>query len=190
MRTRILHHFHTFHPEAQAEFDRLAAEEKALTRAQARQDSGALDTDDDGMEIPAPRRRMSEPLPKDEDIEAALEDVRAKMAEQKAIIASGVVRIHVGALPRGGGRGAFRRLLTEHPPVEGDELDKQLGYNSDTFGDALIKACIVRTENLDGETVPNEWDAWADDMSDGQWEEVFNACLALNRDGNPKTFPR
>lgn len=27
MRTRVLNHFHTFHPEAQAELNRLAAEE-------------------------------------------------------------------------------------------------------------------------------------------------------------------
>jgi hypothetical protein len=38
MRTRVLNHFHTFHPEAQAEHDRLAQEEKRLTRAQAAQD--------------------------------------------------------------------------------------------------------------------------------------------------------
>ena len=178
MRTRVLNHFHTFHPEAQAEHDRLAIEEKRLTRELARRG------DDDGEPV---RRRMSEPA---EDLDAALEDVRAKIEAQKAIIASGAVRIHLGALPRGGGRGAFRRLLTEHPPRDDDELDKQLGYNADTFGDALIQKCIVRTENLSGETVDNEWGKWADEMSDGQWEEVFTACLALNKDGNPSVFPR
>jgi hypothetical protein len=183
MRTRILNHFHTFHPEAQTEHERLAIEEKRLTRELARRG------EDDGEPV---RRRMSEPP---EDLDAALVDVRAKMDEQRAIISSGVVRIVLGALPRGGGRGAFRRLLTEHPPRDGDELDAQLGYNADTFGDALIQKCIVETRALapdgtSGDPVPNEWDKWADEMSDGQWEEVFTACLALNKDGNPSVFPR
>ena len=58
-----------------------------------------------------------------------------------------------------------------------------------TFGDALIQACIVRTENLDGRKVPNKWDKWADEMTDGQWNEVFNACMHLTRDPNP-SFPQ
>ena len=36
MRTRVLNHFHTFHLEAQAELNRLAAEEARLTLALAR----------------------------------------------------------------------------------------------------------------------------------------------------------
>jgi hypothetical protein len=171
MRTRVLNHFHTFHPDAQAEHDRLAAEEKRLTRLQAAQ-----------PEDEPKRRRMSDPA---EDVDALLEDVRAKIDEQKAVIASGVVRVVIKGLTRG----EFRRLLTAHPPREGDALDAQLGYNSDTFGDALISACIVRTENLDGEPVPNDWAAWADDMTNGQWEEFFTACLRLTNDGEP-VFPR
>jgi hypothetical protein len=172
MRTRVLNHFHTFHPEAQAEHDRLAQEEKRLTRAQAAQD-------DDGE---PKRRRMSDPP---EDIEAALENVRARIEQQKAVIASGVVRVVIKGLTRG----EFRRLLTAHSPREGDPLDAQLGYNSDTFGDALISASIVRTEDLDGEPVPNDWAAWADEMTNGQWEEFFTACLKLTNDGEP-VFPR
>ena len=172
MRTRVLNHFHTFHPEAQAEFDRLALEERRLTKAKAAQ------PDDDEPK----RRRMSEPA---EDVDAALAEVRAAMDEQRAIIASGVVRITVKGLTRG----EFRRLLVDHPPRDGDELDERLGYNGDTFGDALIKASIVRTDNLNGEPVPNDWDVWADEMTNGQWEDVFRACLKLTNDGEP-TFPR
>jgi hypothetical protein len=171
MRTRVLNHFHTFHPDAQAEHDRLALEEKRLTRLQAREPE----------DEPKPRR-MSEPA---EDIEAELESVRAKIDECKAVIASGVVRVVIKGLTRG----EFRRLLTAHPPRDGDDLDARLGYNSDTFGDALITASIVKTENLDGEPVPNEWARWADEMTNGQWEEFFTACLKLTNDGEP-VFPR
>lgn len=180
MRTKVLNHFHTFHPDAQAEFNRLAAEEKRLTRAMAREPEPA-----DG---PAPvrldgrPRRLSDPPV---NLEAELADVRAKMDEQRKIISSGVVRIIIKGLTRG----EFRRLLTAHPPRQGDPLDSKVGYNADTFGDALIKACILRTEDLDGNTVPNEWDKWADEMTNGQWEDVFTACMRLTHDPEP-VFPR
>lgn len=181
MRTKVLNHFHTFRPEAQEEFNRLAAEEKRLTRAMARE------PDDDGpapvrLDGTRPRRRLSEPPA---DLEAELADVRATMDEQRKIISSGVVRIIIKGLTRG----EFRRLLTAHPPREGDPLDTRVGYNADTFGDALIKACILRTEDLDGNTVPNRWDEWANEMTNGQWEDVFTACMKLTNDPEP-VFPR
>lgn len=180
MRTKVLNHFHTFYPDAQEEFNRLAGEEKRLTRAIAR------DPGDDGPDMlrldgTRPRRRLSEPPV---DLNAQLVDVRAKMDEQRKIIATGVVRIIVKGLSRG----EFRRLLTAHPPRSGDDLDQRVGYNADTFGDAFIRACILRTENLDGHPVPNDWDTWADAMTNGQWEDVFTACMKLTNDPEP-VFP-
>jgi hypothetical protein len=177
MRTRVLNHFHTFHPEAQEEYDRLVREEQRLTRAKAAQGDGE-----------APRRRMSEPV---EDVDAALADVRAKKAEQQAILASGVVRFILRALPRK----EFRRLLTANPPREGVDLDKRLGYNTDTFSEALIPPSILETRALapdgkSGDLVPNEWDKWADEMNEGQYGEIFQACMNLNTEGNPNVFPQ
>ena len=179
MRTKVLNHFHTFHPDAQEEFNRLAAEEKRLTRAMAREpgDDGPTPVRLDGRP-----RRLSEPP---DDLDAQLADVRAEMDEQRKVIASGVVRILIKGLTRG----EFRRLLTAHPPRQGDDLDARVGYNADTFGDALIKACILRTEDLDGQSVPNDWDQWADAMTNGQWEDVFTACMKLTNDPEP-VFPR
>ena len=176
MRTRVLNHFHTFHPEAQAEHDRLAREEARIQKAIARR--GEVDEE-------TPRRRMSQPVPDGDDLETELATVRAGIEAQKAVIASGVVRIVIKGLTRG----ERRRLLIEHAPREDDDLDAQVGYNADTFGDALIQACIVRTETLDGVTVENEWASWADEMTNGQWEEVFRACLTLTDEGSP-AFPR
>ena len=180
MRTKVLNHFHTFHPEAQEEFNRLAAEEKRLTRAMAREPEptdGPTPVRLDGR----PRRLSQPPV----NPEAELADVRAKMDEQRKIISSGVVRIIIKGLTRG----EFRRLLTAHPPRQGDDLDTRMGYNADTFGDALIKACILRTEDLNGNPVPNDWDQWADAMTNGQWEDVFTACMKLTNDPEP-VFPR
>ena len=181
MRTKVLNHFHTFHPEAQEEFNRLTAEEKRLTRAAAREPG---DDGPDTLRLDGTRpRRLSEPSRSDW-IETELADVRAKMDEQRKVIASGVVRIIIKGLTRG----EFRRLLIAHPPRSGDDLDARVGYNADTFGDALIRACILRTEDLNGNPVPNEWDQWADDMTEGQWEEIFRACLSLTQAPNP-VFP-
>ena len=180
MRTKVLNHFHTFRPEAQEEFNRLAAEEKRLARAMAREPEptdGPTPVRLDGR----PRRLSQPPV----NLEAELADVRAKMDEQRAIIASGVVRIIIKGLTRG----EFRRLLTAHPPRQGDDLDGKVGYNADTFGDALIRASILRTEDLDGNPVPNRWDQWADEMTNGQWEDVFTACMRLTNDPEP-VFPR
>ncbi len=121
---------------------------------------------------------MSEPPV---DIDGQLADVRARMDAQRDIIKSGVVRLHLKALTRG----EYRRLLSEHGPRDGDDLDKRLGYNADTFGEALIAACLIRTDDLDGEPVDNDWSTWADEMTNGQWQETLEACLRLTNAGQP-----
>lgn len=173
MRTKVLNHFHTFHPEAQAEFDDLARQERKIQAERAAR----------GEEPEAKPQRASAPA---EDLDADLAKVRERMDELRATIASGVVRIHIKGLTRG----EFRRLMVEHAPREDQPYDMQVGYNVDTFGDALIQAAIIRTDDLDGEPVENRWDEWADEMTNGQWEEVFRACLSLTNDGQPSTLPR
>jgi hypothetical protein len=171
MRTAVHIHTHTFHPEAEEERKRLVAEERRLTRLQAREP-------EDGPK----RSRMSEPA---EDVDASLEDVRARIAEQDKVINSGRVRLVIKGLTRG----EFRRLLAAHPPREGDELDKVTGYNGDTFLDEFVSSAIVSTHDLDGNEVPNEWVKWADEMTRGQWEQLLKVCLDLTNDGEP-VFPR
>lgn len=170
MRTTVLNYVHTFHPEARAEIDRLAAEERRLSAEKARRAEGGQ-----------VKRRLSEPT---DDIDADLDEVAALIAEQREVVASGVVRLVVKGLTRG----EFRRLLVAHPPREDDQFDMQAGYNVDTFGEELIRACIVDTlahELNGGEPVENEWDRWADEMTNGQWEEIFRACLRLTTEGSP-----
>ena len=163
--TATVTHFHTFHPDAQAELDALATEDKQLALTEAREGDSS-------------KRRMSSKTGRRDEIAARLDELRA-------IIASGAVRITFTGLPRS----EYRALLTEHQPRDGNPIDKDLGYNSDTFGDALIKATIISTTDLDGDPVPNEWDKWADEMTDGQWYDAFRATLRLQTSGNP-VYPR
>lgn len=181
MKTAVLNHFHTFYPDAQAELNRLAQEDKRLALMQARR--GEVDPD-----APKPKQRASEPLPEVGDLEAQRAELKAKMEAQQKIIAKGVVRLVVKGLTRG----EYRRLLVEHGPREDVELDKALGYNSDTFGDALIQACIVKTlahELNGGKAVKTQWDKWADEMPNGHWEEIFRTCMNLTNEPAP-VFPR
>lgn len=96
-------------------------------------------------------------------------------------LADNAVRITFEALPRR----AYRDLLAAHAPRPGEEMDTRVGYNVDTFGDALLQSAIIATTSLEGAPVPNEWDAWADSMSDGTWQEMFRLVLALQKAGNP-----
>lgn len=179
MRTLVLHHFHTFYPDLEREVEELAAEDKRLATAIARR--GEIDPD-----APKPKRRASEPPEPAEDLDAQRAEVKAKIAANIEKRKTGIVRLIFTAK----NRKEFRRLVTEHPPREDDPLDMRTGFNVDTFGDIMIKACLTRCENLGGKTTKNQWDKWADEMTDGQWEEIFLKVLALNRDGNPTTFPR
>ena len=96
-------------------------------------------------------------------------------------LAGNAVKLTFEAMPRR----AYRDLLATHAPRPGEDLDNKVGYNVDTFGDALLQAAIIATTNLEGQPVPNEWDTWADDMSDGAWQEMFRLVLTLQRAGNP-----
>ena len=96
-------------------------------------------------------------------------------------LASNAVKLTFEAMPRR----AYRDLLATHTPRPGDDMDARVGYNTDTFGDALLQAAITATTDLDGNPIPNDWDAWADEMSDGAWQEMFRLVLALQKAGNP-----
>ena len=112
---------------------------------------------------------------------SAKDDAADRLADIRKRLAGNAVRITFQALPRR----EYRDLLAAHAPRPGDDMDARVGYNTVTFGDALLQAAITATTDLDGNPIPNEWDAWADDMSDGAWQEMFRLVLALQKAGNP-----
>lgn len=105
----------------------------------------------------------------------------ARLDQLRRELAGNAVKITFEAMPRR----AYRDLLAAHAPRPGEEMDTRVGYNVDTFGDALLQAAIIATTDIDGNPVPNEWDTWADAMSDGAWQEMFRLVLTLQRAGNP-----
>lgn len=96
------------------------------------------------------------------------------------------VHLRLTALPRK----AYRALLSEHPvrqvPAEDGSLqpepiDAEYGFNFETFGDALIGAC-VDLEQFDSEA---ERDEFIESLSDGDYSKVYSAALGLNRSLGP-----
>lgn len=80
------------------------------------------------------------------------------------------------------GRKAYRALLTAHPPREGNEIDQQLGWNDDTFPDALLMASVVTEPPVD------DLEDFLDALVEDDAEFVFAAAVATN--GGASADPR
>lgn len=80
-----------------------------------------------------------------------------------------VLTLH--ALPRRKWTG----MVAAHPPRDGNDADKVMGLNQETFFDALVRACVVEP-NLDAA----DWAELDDKLSDGQWQALVNAAWAVN----------
>ena len=159
-----IQHAHTFHPAAQAAYDRAARRDRKLALALA---------------------RLPEGDPNREAIEMGRAALANTMNEARATIASGFVVIHLEAVSRG----TMRRLRAEHPPRAEDDLDQQVGYNGDSFPDALIQACITETTDLDGHSVPNNWPTWADNMTEAAYADAWETVVKLNGPGTALVPP-
>jgi hypothetical protein len=75
----------------------------------------------------------------------------------------------------------FRALIGDHPPRRGDggeilETDRVFGLNTDTFFDALIRACVVDPQ-LDDQT----WAQLEPVLTDRQYDQLATASWDVNR---------
>lgn len=77
---------------------------------------------------------------------------------------------------RGLNRKAWAALLAEHPPRRDQDVDKQLGYNVDTFFPALIRACIIDPVLDDA-----QWEQLDAVLSSSQYDALADAALAVSR---------
>jgi hypothetical protein len=73
-------------------------------------------------------------------------------------------------------RRPFRRLAEEHPARKDHQGDQALGYNQDTYFDALIAACLVEPD-LDADRLA----VFLDKLTDRQFSSLADAAWALNR---------
>lgn len=74
------------------------------------------------------------------------------------------------------GRKTWRDLVNGHPPREGNEGDKVIGVNDETFGDALVPACIASPVF----TTTDERDAFLDSLTMAQFRSLYVTAFTLN----------
>lgn len=127
-----------------------------------------------------------------EDLHRQLADVEAAAAKDKRLNGDKRAR-HIGEQitavqdqmraetivfrMRALGKKTWDALLKQHPPRRDNDEDTQLGYNADTFMEALIRACTYSPDDLDDET----WRELFDErLTEWQWAQLQNTVLALN----------
>lgn len=125
----------------------------------------------------APSGRLNDPSPLQDAADAY--DAAVADALPRAVIAT------VQAL----GRKAYRTLLAEHPPRDGNETDATLGFNEATFMDALLE--FFDTETGEKSVVAPEFNArqplvdWLDNLNDGTFTQLAEAAVRVNEGGSP-----
>lgn len=104
-----------------------------------------------------------------------VQEIEHRMAEHTLLFT-------LRALPRA----EWTSATAKHPPRKDDAADASFRVNVTTFFDDVMGASIIDvTEKSTGERVEfdaeAEWDALADEMTNGQWEQFAAAVHALNR---------
>lgn len=107
-----------------------------------------------------------------------------RIAEHDQLVADadadGKVIVTLQALPRRN----WADLVAKHPPRTGDDVpadkrkaDAELGVNDDALGEDLVPASIVEIDPSDISV-----DDILDNVSSAQWDLLYGAAFALNRD--------
>lgn len=112
----------------------------------------------------APGRKMTD--------NAEASDVATRIREIEGQMKEATLELTLRALPRRD----WLRLLRDHPPRKGDEADKALGLNTETFFDELIPRSIVNP-TLNEDQVSRLMDA----LSSAQYDKLLETAWNLNR---------
>lgn len=130
--------------------------------------------------------------PSDMLVDTAVQDAALVVKGLEAQMSASILVFRVTGLPRR----KWQELGVEHGPRDGNERDKVLGVNTDTFFDAVAQQSIlaVTEETKDGKIVDFdpavEWIPLADDMTSGQYNEFVEKFLELNRGATSVPFSR
>lgn len=98
--------------------------------------------------------------------------IAARIREIEGEMKEATLELTLRALPRRD----WIRLLRDHPPRKGDEGDKALGLNAETFFDALVPRSIISPE-LNEDQVSRLMDA----LSSAQYDKLLETAWSLNR---------
>ncbi|MET7395624.1 hypothetical protein ABZS66_19250 [Dactylosporangium sp. NPDC005572] len=100
---------------------------------------------------------------------------RRRIAEQAAELREQMQQSTVALRLRALARRSWDALVKAHPPLEGNQEHAALGYNSDTFFEALVRASII-----DPVITAEQWNQVLDVLTARQWRTIVGAAQALN----------
>lgn len=131
-----------------------------------------LDAEVDRLEAAAKRATASR-APATLDEADPLPDARAELEAFAAEAQERGEKVVVRAV----GRKVWRELVGKHGPRDGNDNDKAVGVNEDTFPDALVPACIASPVF----TSEVKRDEFLDGLSSAQFDQIYYTAFALNR---------
>lgn len=114
-------------------------------------------------------------------------DAHATAREQREKFAAEAEGRGTVIVMRSVGRKTWRRVLSEHPPRDGNADDAKFGANADTFGEAIVSVCLASpTFGTD-----EEREAFLDGLSEAQFGRLEVVAFTLNTTlgANPKASP-
>lgn len=95
----------------------------------------------------------------------------ARRAELEDEIRAATVTFTLKGLPRR----RWTQLLAEHPAEKGNKEQEALGYNADSFHEALLHESVVDPA-LDEEA----WERLDEILTEGHWQRLWLAAQSLN----------
>ena len=104
---------------------------------------------------------------------------------------AGTIVMRLRALPREprGSEKSYAQLRAEHPPRDEDhalvaessgDANGKAQFNADTFGPALVAACLIEPQVTEAEAAE-----MAADMNEAEWSALFNAAILVNQTATP-----
>ena len=94
-----------------------------------------------------------------------------KLAELVAQIEAKTVTFVFQALPPE----KYRALLAKHPPTPGNKGQERIGYNIESFVDALIQECLVSPKLTE-----KQWSAVRPKVSQADWDAMQAAAHSVS----------
>jgi hypothetical protein len=104
----------------------------------------------------------------------AQQDLEAEVTRLRATMAESVIVARLEAMPRA----VWLSLLAEHPPRDGDAVDRASGFNTATFYEAVVRGSWSAPD-----LPPADLDALLAAVNDGQWQELAEAAFTVNTRG-------
>lgn len=97
--------------------------------------------------------------------------LQTRLEELREQIRAKTIRFVLEALPKDD----YRKLKKKHPPLKGDRGQEAVGYDIESFVNALLPMCLVSPKLSD-----KQWSAVQRKMSQADWDALQTATHLVN----------